>query len=178
MGFQYTFFWSGCPEGTPRIRGVGFAIRTNIANRLTEAPTAISERLMTLPLAKGRYATLISAYAPTFTSDDQSKEEFYYTLSNTISRVPNTDELLLLGDFNARVGTNADFWQGVIGPHSVGNMNDNGLRLLSLCTEYNLSITNTFFKMKNKHKTTWIQGQVLFGFSQLSVWKYEQGLFP
>ena len=42
------------------------------------------------------------------------------------------DKIILLGDFNARVGRNHDIWHGVIGHHGVGYMNSSGLRLLSL----------------------------------------------
>ena len=46
-------------------------------------------------------------------------------------------------------------WSKVIGQHGVGKMNHNGLRLLSLCAEHQLVITNTIFQMKNRLKTTW-----------------------
>ncbi len=39
--------------------------------------------------------------------------------------------------------------------HGVGEMNHNGLRLLSLCAEHQLVITNTIFHMKNRLKSTW-----------------------
>lgn len=156
-GEQYTFFWSGRREGEPRMHGVGFAIKTKIMKSLSEMPKSVDERLITmrLPLAKGRFATLISAYAPTLTSDDQQKNFFYENLSDVLCRVPVSEELILLGDFNARVGTEAEAWRNVISHHGVGKMNENGLRLLSLCSEHELVITNTIFKMKNKFKTTW-----------------------
>ncbi len=58
-------------------------------------------------------------------------------------------------DFNARVGTEHLVWSKVIGQHGVGKINHNGLRLLSLCAEHQLVITNTIFQMKNRFKTTW-----------------------
>ena len=157
-GEKYTFFWSGRRQGEPRMHGVGFAVKMKIANSLSEAPHAVSERIMTLrlPLAHGRHATIISAYAPTLVGDDLDKDAFYEDLNAAICSVSPTDELVLLGDFNARVGTNAEAWPGVLGRHGVGKMNDNGLRLLSLCAEHSLVITNTIFQLKNKYKTTWM----------------------
>ena len=61
-----------------------------------------------------------------------------------------------MGDFNARLGRDHDIWHGVIGHHGVGNMNSSGLRLLSLCSELGLAITNTFFQLRNMHNTSWM----------------------
>ena len=69
--------------------------------------------------------------------------------------IPPTDKIVLLGDFNTRVGCDAAHWNGVIGKNGVGKANSNGLLLLSLCTRYKLVITNTLFRLKNKYKTTW-----------------------
>jgi len=76
VGKGYTFFWKELPENFRRIYGVGFAIRTSLWSRFPESPSAISERLMTLrvPLAKGRFMTLISAYAPILVADDAAKD--------------------------------------------------------------------------------------------------------
>ncbi len=77
-GGGYTFFWRGKPEDQPRIRGVGFAIKNVLVNRLLEFPVSINECLMTLrlQLAKNQQATVVCAYAPTLVSDDESKENF------------------------------------------------------------------------------------------------------
>ena len=158
VGGRYTFFWRGLPEEADRIHGVGFAIKTSLLNSLPESPIGISERLMTLrlPLTRSRHITLVSAYAPTLTSDENIKDAFYELLEHTLQNIPQTDKILLLGDFNARVGSNSIVWGGIIGKHGVGHENANGLRLLNLCAENNLLITNTFFQMPDKYKTTWM----------------------
>ena len=60
---------------------------------------------MRIPLTRGRFATLLSAYVPTLDSLDE-KKTFYAALRSTLQHVPRTDKLLLLGDFNARAGAN------------------------------------------------------------------------
>ena len=40
--------------------------------------------------------------------------------------------------------------------HGVGNMNSSGLQLLSFCSELGLAITNTFFQLRDMHKTSWM----------------------
>ena len=65
------------------------------------------------------------------------------------------DRLFLLGDFNARVGLDAQTWPRFLGQHSVGNENSNGSLLLQTCSEHELAITNTYIQQANKYKTTW-----------------------
>ena len=56
---------------------------------------------------------------------------------------------------NATVSDNHDLWRQVIGPVIPDPLNDNGLRLLQLCSMHNLVITNTLFARKDIHKYTW-----------------------
>ena len=49
-------------------------------------------------------------------------------------------------DFNARIGTDNNAWCNVLGHHGTGKMNANGIILLSLCNEFGLAITNSFFQ--------------------------------
>ena len=89
-----------------------------IASSLTSLPKGISDRIMTLrlSLASKTHLTLISVYAPTMTHPDEEREAFYSCLREAIHSVPSKDKLLLLGDFNARVGRNKHAWPGVLGP--------------------------------------------------------------
>jgi len=45
-------------------------------------------------------------------------------------------------------------WGNVMGKDGVVDINSNGHRLLSLCSEFRLFVTNTLFQLKHKHKTT------------------------
>ena len=114
-------------------------------------------RLMTmkLHLKRGRSVILISAYAPTMSNDDADKEAFCDNRNSVLRTVFFKDRLFLLGDFNARVGRDAETWLRVLGQHSVGNENSNGSLLLQTCSEHELAITNTYIQQANKYKTTW-----------------------
>ena len=104
---EYAFFWSGKLEGERREAGVGFAIKKDIITKLTEMPRPVSDRIMTmrLPLSKDNFATIISVYAPAMTNPDENKEAFYNQLASVLSGIPRTDKLLLIGVFNARIGS-------------------------------------------------------------------------
>ncbi|CAH1266354.1 Hypp3340 [Branchiostoma lanceolatum] len=156
-GAGYTLYWSGKGKDERRQSGVGFMIENSIANKLQNLPVGHSDRLMSLrlPLQDNQFATLISVYAPTLQADPGTKEVFYSELRSLLASVNEADKILVLGDFNARVGRDNEVWPGVLGRHGVGNCNDNGRLLLELCAERGLSITNTLFQQKARFKTTW-----------------------
>ncbi|BHF84221.1 hypothetical protein SprV_0902737100 [Sparganum proliferum] len=157
VGAGYTFFWSGRPRAERRDAGVAFAIRNDIVGRLPCLPQGINDRLMSLrlPLWGGKFATIISVYAPPMTSSDAAKDTFYEDLHAILATVSKADKLVFLGDFNARVGTDHTAWRGVLGPHSLRGSNDNGLLLLRTCAEHRLILTNAFFCLPEREKATW-----------------------
>ena len=102
-----------------------------------------------LPLAGNKHATIVTAYAPKMTNSDEVKDMFYNDLDDVISATPRSDKLILLGDFNAKVGKDHPTWEGVIGPEGVRKCNSNGLLLLRKCADHDLFITNTFCCLPN-----------------------------
>ena len=157
VGAGYTFFWSGRKSEERREAGVCFAIESDLVGKPTGLPNDINDRLMTLrlPLSGNKYAIIVSAYAPTMTNPNEVKDKFY-DLDNIISATPRTDKLILLGDFKARVGTDHQTWEGVIGSEGVGKCNSNGLLHLRKCAEHDSLIINTVFKLPNRNKTSWM----------------------
>ena len=63
--------------------------------------------------------------------------------------------MVVLGDFNARVGNDVEEWNGVIGKHGEETRNESGARLLRFSAENEFSIMNTHFEHKEIHKFTW-----------------------
>ena len=131
------------------------AIRTALLRITQEISSAIDERFMKLPLphAKNCLATFASIYATTFDSFDNVKDRLYDILYSTLQMISRNDLIILLGDFNARVVTIQDIWQGVIDHHGVGNINSSCLRMLPFSSELDLTIKD-FFQLRNICKTS------------------------
>ena len=155
---EYSFFWSGKPEGEIREDGVGFAIKKDIVTKLTEMPQPVSDRIMTvrLSLSNDNCDTIIGVYDPTMTNPDENKKAFYNQLASVLSGIPRTNKLLLIGDFNARIRRDNDKWPLVVGKRGIGKCNSNGELLLALCSEFELIVTNTMFKQNDERQTTWM----------------------
>ena len=85
-------------------------IKNSIASKLQNLPIGHSDHLMSLrlPLRDDKYVTLISVYAPTLQADPITKEAFYTELRNLLGKVNEDDKILVVGDFNARVGRDSD----------------------------------------------------------------------
>ena len=90
------------------------------------------------------------------TNPEEVKDKFYEELELLIDKVPKQDKIIILGDFNARVGTDHQTWEGIIGKHGIGKCNSNGLLLLRMCSVHDLSITNTLLQQPNRNKTIWM----------------------
>ena len=110
---------------------------------------------MQISIGKNATATIISAYAPTMTNPEETKDKFYEELDLLVASTKSV-KLILLGDFNARVGSDYHAWYRVLGKHGIGKSNSNGHLLLRMCAAHDLAITNTIFRIPTRNKTTWM----------------------
>ena len=94
-------------------------------------------------------------YAPTLQAETGVKEAFYRDLHDLVQQIDSKDKLLILGDFNARLGRDFELLKGVLGRHGIGNCSDIGRLLLEFCSEHQLVITNNLFQQKDRFKATW-----------------------
>nr|VZI43208.1 unnamed protein product [Spirometra erinaceieuropaei] len=90
-------------------------------------------------------------------SSDTEKNKFYEDMHARLATVQKADKLIVLGDFNARVGTDHAAWRGVLGPHGLDGPNDNGLLLLLLltCAEHRFILTN-ILRLPMREKVSWM----------------------
>ena len=73
-------------------------------------------------------------YAPTYEATRETKDKFFDTVQQALDGVPSAEAFVLLGDFNAHVGSRVSSeseWWYVRGPHGYGSLNEPGQELLS-----------------------------------------------
>ena len=159
-----TFLHSGSPSSHTHGVAVILSLR---AKAVWDAAGCVfqpvSEHILRLRLkCHMSYMTVVAVYAPTIPPNSTSEsvgpsEAFYDQLQSSLSSIPSSDLLVILGDFNAHVGSDFSSWISFIGPHGVGERNENGERLLDFCAGNLLIITNTWFQHKLLHKVTWFR---------------------
>jgi len=97
----------------------------------------------------------VNAHAPSEEKSDEEKEEFYSLLESALERILRHCIIILLGDFNAKIGKKECF-KTTTGSNSLHQLsNNNGCRLIELATGKGLKIKSTSFPHKEIHKGTW-----------------------
>ena len=94
---------------------------------------------------------LLQVYAPNATSKYQA---FVDEENDALFRVSSAESTVLMGDFNAHVGTDLNTWKGVIGKYGVTGLDENGMYLLQLSCSNRLCIMNNFFQHRDVHQYT------------------------
>jgi exonuclease III len=101
-----TLLYSG-PKTSKGQHGTGFII-TGCATQCILGFEPINERMCKLRIKDKFYnMTIISRYAPTEDKNKRNDEDvkrFYNKLSDVCDKTPRNDALILLGDFNAKIG--------------------------------------------------------------------------
>ena len=87
--------------------------------------------------------TVIQVYAPTNNAEEAAVEWFCEDLQDLLGQTPKKDVLFIIGDWNAKVGSQET--PGVTGKFGLGMLNEAGQRLIEFCQENALVIANTLF---------------------------------
>ena len=92
--------------------------------------------------------TVIQLYAPTTNAEVAEAERFYEDLQDLLELTPQKDVLFIIGDWNAKVGSQET--SGVTGKFVLGIQNEAGQRLIEFCQENALVIANTLFQQHKR----------------------------
>ena len=86
--------------------------------------------------------TVIQVYVPISNAEESEIKRFYDNLQDLLELTPKKDVLVIIGDWNAKVGSQEI--PGVTGKFGLGVWNEAGQRLIEFCQENALVIANTF----------------------------------
>lgn len=147
---DHSMIYSG---GEQHINGVGI-IMTKAVSKALMGYWPISDRILLIKLqAKPFNIVILQLYAPTTNYSDEDMEQWYERVEETMEVIKSDEYLIIMGDFNAKVGRNRQ--DNISGQYGLGKRNERGDRLINFCTEHNLMITNTWFKHSSRKLYTW-----------------------
>ena len=97
--------------------------------------------------------TVIQDYAPTRNAEEAEVEWVYEDLQDLLELTLQKDILFIIGDWNAKVGSQET--PGVTGKFGLGVRNEARQRLIEFCQENTLVIANTLFQQHKRRLYTW-----------------------
>ena len=96
---------------------------------------------------------VIQVYVPNSNVKETEVERFYENPQDLLELTPKKDVLFILGDWNAKVGSQET--PAVTGKFGFGIQNEAGQRLTEFCQENALVIANTLFQQHKRRLYIW-----------------------
>ena len=118
---HYIFY---CRQESLRRNGVAIMFNKRVRNVVLGCNLK-NDRMISVRL-KGKpfHITVIQVYAPTSNAEETEVERFYEGLQDLLEITPKKDVLVIIGDWNARVGSQET--PGVTGKFDLGVQNERG----------------------------------------------------
>ena len=139
----------GKTEDDPDAKRLAFLIHPKITDCVTDCKTYSNRAIkMEINLQGKDSVTVINAYAPTSSAEDEKVEQFYDIESDSKYKITT-------GDFNAKIGTKSktkeeDFES--LRAFETWERNERRDRLTEFAEEQKLIIANTLFQKQTKQK--------------------------
>ena len=151
----YKFFWSGNDRG---LGGSGFLLAEKWTEKVFDVQR-ISDRIILIRLVIGkRVFTFLSVYAPQVGLPETEKDRFYDHLQCAVAKIPTSEVLIPLGDWNGHVGAAGCGFEEVHGSRGFGVRNTEGERVLEFAVANDLVVGNTRFIKRESHLVTYNSG--------------------
>ena len=142
-----------CRQESLRRNGVAIMVNKRVQNAVRGCNLK-NERMISVHFqGKPFNITVVQVYAPTSNTEVAEVERFYEDLQDLLELIPKKDVLFILGDWNAKVGSQET--PGVTGKFGLGVQNEAGKRLIELCQENALVIADTLFQQHKRRLYTW-----------------------
>ncbi|XP_072043646.1 uncharacterized protein [Amphiura filiformis] len=118
---EYTILLAGRKDGIGR-EGVGLLISQPLLECLVSYES-VSSRILTAKFKmKEGILNIINVYAPTTAHSDAESDEFYDGLQHHLQNVNKKEKLILMGDFNAKIGSDSKAWTPAMGKYGIADV--------------------------------------------------------
>ena len=119
-----------CGQEPLRRNGVANTVNKRVRNAVLGCHLKNDRMIFVRLQGKPFSITVIQVYAPTSNAEEAEVEWFYDDLQDLLELTPKKDVLFIIGDWNAKVGSQET--PGVTGKFGLGMWNEEGQRLIEL----------------------------------------------
>ena len=117
-----------CRQESLRRNGVAIMVNKRVRNAVLGCNLKNDRMIYVCFQGKTFNITVIQVYAPTSNAEEAEVEQFYENLRDLLEPTPKKDVLFIIGDWNAKVGSQET--PGVTGKLSLGIWNEAGQTLI------------------------------------------------
>ena len=142
-----------CRQESLRRNGVAIMVNKRVQNAVLGCYLKNDRMISVHFQGKPFNITVIQVYAPTSNAEEPEVDRFYEDLQDLLELTPKKDVLFIIGDWNAKVGSQET--PGVTGKFGLGVQNEAGQRLTEFCQENALVIASTLFQQHKRRLYTW-----------------------
>ena len=142
-----------CGQESLRRNGVAIMVNKRLCNAVLGCNLKNDKMISVHFQGKPFNITVIQVYALTSNAEEAEVEWFYEDLQDLLELTSKKDVLFIIGDWNAKVGSQEA--PGVTGKFGLGVQNEAGQRLIEFCQENALIIANTLFQQPKRRLYTW-----------------------
>ena len=142
-----------CGKESLRRNGIAITVNKRVRNAVLGCNLKNDRMISVSFQGKPFNITVIQVYAPTSNAEEAEVEQFYEDLQDLLEQTPKKDVLFIIGDWNAKVGSQET--PGVTGKFGLGIQNEAEQRLIEFGQENALVIANTLFQQHKRRLYTW-----------------------
>ena len=155
-----------CGQESLRRNGVALMVNKRVPNAVLGCNLKNNRMISVHFQGKPFNITVIQVYGRNSNAEEAEIEWFYEDLQDLLKLTPKKDVLFIIGDRNAKVGSQET--PRLTGKFGLGVQNEAGQRLIEFCQENTPVIANTLFQQHKRSLYTWAspdgehQNQILF----------------
>ena len=137
-----------CGQESLRRNGVAIIVNKRVQNAVLGCNLKNDRMIIVRFQGKPFNITVIEVYTLTSNAEEAEVKWLYEDLQDLLGLMPKKDVLFIIGDWNAKIGSQEI--PGVTGKFGFGVQNEAGQRLIEFCPENTLVIANTLFQQHKR----------------------------